>query len=49
MEELGCQQQRGCVEELPGVVGDDAPEAPVKHGGDRGAGQKRWPGPGAGF
>lgn len=31
MGELGCQQQCGRAEELPGVVGDDAPEAPIKH------------------
>lgn len=49
MEELGCQQQCGHMEELPRVVRDDAPEAPIKHGGDCGPGQRRWPGPGVGF
>lgn len=37
------------MEELPGVVGDDAPEASTKHGGDHGPGQKQWPGPGVEF
>lgn len=47
MEEFGCQHD--CAEKLPGVVGDDVPEGPIEHGGDRGPGQKRWPGPGVGF
>lgn len=42
-------EELGCVEELPGVVGNDAPQAATKHGGDRGPGQKQWPGPGVEF
>lgn len=33
MEELGCQQQHGCMEELPGMVGNGAPGAHIKHRG----------------
>lgn len=31
MEELGCQQQPGHMEELPSGVGNDAPRALIKH------------------
>lgn len=30
MEEFGCQQQHGCMEELPGMVGIEAAGAAIK-------------------